>query len=288
MGSYSSDVKIYTPGPKKRLGQHFLRDTGVIDRIIRWIQPRLEDIIIEIGAGKGALSVGLASKVFKLLAIEMDRDCIPGLESALKPFKSASIVHSDILQTDVEQLATSLFHPGKILRIVGNLPYNISTAIIDKFLHCSRSIHDMRFMVQTEVAQRIVASPRSRQYGYLSLLCQHYCDVKIGFKVSSSCFVPRPKVSSSMIALYPYKKQRNSDFEKDFELLGKAAFGYRRKTLSNSLGKHPVFSPICSALLQQASIDGTRRAEELSVKEFESLACVYHEKVKSRKPKVES
>ncbi len=287
MGSYRSYVKPYAPEPKKRLGQHFLRDTGVIDRIIRWINPHPDDIILEIGAGDGALSLRLAPKVSQLHAIELDRDRIAGLESALRHFDTVKIVHEDILRLNIETFAESCFHPGKRFRIIGNLPYNISTAIIQKFLHCSEPLHDMKFMVQTEVAQRIAASPGGRQYGFFSVLCQHHCDVKIGFKVSPSCFVPRPKVSSSVITLKPHGTAQDPYFEKNFELLGKAAFSHRRKTLSNSLLKHTLFSSLCSDLLQRASIDGNRRAEELSVKEFESLAGIYHEIVTDPDSKAE-
>jgi len=286
MRSYSSVVKPYTMNPKKRLGQHFLRDTGVIERIIRWMDPRPNDIFLEIGAGDGSLSLGLAPLVAHLFAIELDRECIPILEKKLHPYTSAEVVHANILELNPTRLLSPDLQPQQRLRIAGNLPYNISTAIINAFLHYSLPVHDMLFMVQTEVAQRIAAAPGNRQYGYLSVLCQHHCDIKLGFKVSPSCFVPRPKVSSSMISLHPKKLSQDSEFEADFELLGKAAFGHRRKTLANSLGKHTVFAPIVSSLLQHANIDRSRRAETLSVEEFETLTRIYREKVKSRKPKV--
>jgi 16S rRNA (adenine1518-N6/adenine1519-N6)-dimethyltransferase len=247
MGSYSPLVKPNAIAPKKRLGQHFLRDTGIIDRIVRWMDPGPEDIFIEIGAGDGALSIRLAPRVAKILAIEVDRDCIPILETALSPFDSAEVMQGDILEIKPQLLASALLKTGRKLRVAGNLPYNISTAIIATFLKSGLPIEDMLFMVQTEVAQRITAPPGSRQYGYLSVLCQHHCDVQPGFKISPSCFVPRP------------------------------AFGHRRKTLANSLGRHPVFSGLRDSLLRRAGIDGSRRAEMLSVPEFEILTRVYRE-----------
>ncbi len=281
MGSYCSDVKPYTLAPKKRLGQHFLRDTGVIDKIVRWIQPRPEDLFLEIGAGDGALSQRLAATAAQLVAIELDFDRIPLLESNLARHDSATVLHADILRLDLSSLVASHLCPQQRLRIAGNLPYNIATAIIEKFLHCGLPVHDMAFMVQAEVAQRITAERGSRQYGYLSVHCQHHSSVQIGFKVPPSCFVPRPKVNSAMVSLKPGTDSRDPEFEADFEAVVKAAFSHRRKTLLNSLGLHPAFSADAKLLLHHAGIDGARRAESLSIAEFEALARVYNARLQS-------
>ena len=275
MGSYFSLVKPYTKGPKKRLGQHFLRDTGIIDRIIRWIAPRSEDLFIEIGSGDGALSSRLAPVAAGLLAVELDRDCIPILKNTLEPYENATVVNEDILHLDLSRFVSDSSSPSSRLRIAGNLPYNIATAIIEKIMHCSFAVHDMIFMVQTEVAQRITALPGSRQYGYLSIHCQHHCNVRMGFKISPSCFVPRPKVSSSMVSLRPKEALEDPDFESAFEDMGKAAFNHRRKTLANSLRKNPLFESVLDALLRLSGIDGSRRAEDLTVEEFEILTRIY-------------
>ena len=276
MEVYSHLVKPNTSGHKKRLGQHFLRDTGVINRITRWMKPLPEDTFLEIGSGDGALSSYLAPAVARLVAIEFDRDCIAQLESRLAPFESATVIQEDILNLDLSAVVPPLLKTDSRLRIAGNLPYNIATAIIEKFMHCSLPIHDMSFMIQLEVAQRITAEPRSRLDGYLSVHCQHHCDVRPGFSVAPSCFVPRPKVSSAMISLRPKQLPKSTDFETVFEALCKAAFGHRRKTLANSLGRHPLYGPVSSSLLRQADIDGSRRAEDLSVAEFEALARAYN------------
>ncbi len=280
MEVYSPLVKPYTSSHKKRLGQHFLRDTGVIDRIVRWIKPHSDDTFLEIGAGDGALSLSLAPVVGRLIAIEFDTDCIPRLEAVLQPFESVTIIPEDVLRLDLMHAVPPLMKPDSRLRIVGNLPYNIATAIIEKFMHCSLPVLDMSFMVQMEVAQRITAGPGSRQYGYLSVHCQHHCDVHLGFKVAPSCFVPRPKVHSAMISLRPKQFLQDSGFESDFEDLCKAAFGHRRKTLANSLGKNPLIGPVSNRFLRHANIDGSRRAEDLSVTEFEVLARVYNKEFK--------
>jgi 16S rRNA (adenine1518-N6/adenine1519-N6)-dimethyltransferase len=281
MGVYSRLVKSNEPAPKKRFGQHFLRDTGVIERIIRWIQPASRDVFIEIGAGTGSLSAHLAPAVARLLAIEIDIDCIRKLEKVLEPFKSAQIIPGDILQLDLREISESQLNHGQSLRIAGNLPYNIATAIIEKLLHDGSPIQDIYFMVQLEVAQRICAQPGSRQYGFLSVACQHRADVKMGFKVSPACFVPRPQVSSAMISLIPRQSGLTPECEAGFEAIVKAAFSYRRKTLANSLSRNSGFRSATQALLNRAGIDGSRRAEDLSLQEYERLARIYHDEFSS-------
>jgi 16S rRNA (adenine1518-N6/adenine1519-N6)-dimethyltransferase len=276
MGAHNRLVKPNEPRLKKRFGQHFLRDTGVIDRIVRLIQPSSHDVFLDIGAGDGALSLRLAPSVSRLLAIEIDADCIPPLEEALAPFPSATVVAGDILQLDLKELLSPHLPPGMQVRIAGNLPYNIATAIIEKMLHAELPVADMTFMVQLEVAERITAKPGTRDYGSFSVDCQHHSDVRFGFKVSSACFVPRPKVSSAMVSFRPKPSTLDPAFEDDFEALCRAAFNYRRKTLENSLSRHPVFGKVVSLLLERAGINGSRRAEQLSVQEYENLARAFY------------
>jgi 16S rRNA (adenine1518-N6/adenine1519-N6)-dimethyltransferase len=275
MGAYFRLVKPNEPAAKKRFGQHFLRDTGVIDRIVRWIQPRSEDVFLEIGAGDGALSLRLAPAVASLIAVEIDNECIPRLRSVLEAFPSAKVVAADILHLNLAEFGRDYLQAGQRLRIAGNLPYNIATPIIEIFLIARLPIEDMYFMVQYEVAQRITASPGSRRYGFFSVYCQHYSDVQMGFKVSPACFVPRPGVSSAMISLRPKSLQYDPVFESDFEAVTKAAFGHRRKTIANSLSRHPLFESIAEDLLNRAGISGSKRAEEISVQEYEVLARIY-------------
>ena len=270
MGARPHDVKSNAPRPKRQFGQHFLRDAGVLDRILRWVQPAPNDVFIEIGAGDGALSQRIAPLVNRLIAIELDFDRIPQLESTLASCSSAVIVHGDILRLDLPQLIG--LQQGRTLRIIGNLPYNIASPIIEKMLHLPLPVEDIHVMVQLEVAERIAAQPGSRDYGFLSVHCQHHARVQFGFKVSPACFVPRPKVSSATVSFRPIETPMDGALESDFEELCKAAFAYRRKTLANSLSKHPVFGKIAPDLLRQAHIDGSRRAEQLSVAEYEHLA----------------
>ena len=243
---------------------------------MRWIQPAPNDLFLEIGAGDGALSLCLAPGVSRLLAIELDAECIPHLQNALAGCPAATVIAGDILQLDLPQIVAPYWMPGTKLRIAGNLPYNIATVIIEKLLHLDLPIEDMAFMVQLEVAQRITALPGTREYGYLSLACQHRSDVRLAFKVSPACFVPRPKVSSAMVSFRLKPKTWDDALESGFEMLGKAAFSYRRKTLENSLSRHPVLGTVSSLLLKRAGINGSRRAEELSIPEYEHLTRTYH------------
>ena len=264
-------VKPGAFGAKKRFGQHFLKDTGIPDRIIRWIMPVADEAFIEIGAGTGALSVRLAEKAGSLVAIELDNDCIPVLKETLAGFDSASVVHADILSLDLAKLVSEYLCSGQKLRVAGNLPYNIGTAIIGKLLRIDIPIEAMFFMLQLEVAERILAQPETREYGVLSVLCQYYAETRMGFKVPPACFTPRPKVMSAVISLHPKPRKNNADWEADFEELVKACFAYRRKTLANSLSRSARFSGIAAGFLKKAGIDGDRRAENLSVGEYEHL-----------------
>jgi 16S rRNA (adenine1518-N6/adenine1519-N6)-dimethyltransferase len=277
MGAHNRLVKPNEPRLKKRFGQHFLRDTGVVDRIVRLIEPSVDDVFLDIGAGDGALSSRLAPGVSRLLAIEIDVDCIPSLEETLAPFPAATVVSGDILQLDLKELLSPHLLPGMKLRIAGNLPYNIATVIIEKMLHADLPVADMTFMVQLEVAERITAKPGTKEYGSLSVDCQHHSDVRFGFKVSPACFVPRPKVSSAMVSFRPKPSPLGAELEADFEALCKAAFNYRRKTLENSLSRHPMFGKVASLLLKRAGIDGSRRAEQLTVQEYEHLTRAFYE-----------
>ena len=261
-----------TAHAKKRFGQHFLRDSSVLERLVRLIRPQAQDLIVEIGAGEGALSLRLAPSVAELVAVEIDFDRVEPLRAALEPFPTAFVEPSDFLSLDLSALLGPHMEHQKRLRMVGNLPFNISTAIIEKVLDSGLPVEDMIFMVQLEVAQRIVASPGSRAYGYLSVYCQHHADVRMEFKVPPWCFVPRPKVTSAMITLRPKVQAFDPALERCFQELAKAAFGHRRKTLTNSIRSTARFAGIVDQLLSTAEIKGTLRPEQLTVEDYERLA----------------
>ncbi len=264
---------------KRRYGQHFLRDTGVLDRIVRLISPTPEDVLIEVGGGDGALSVRLAPEVRRLLVMEIDKDLIAGLTRVLAPYATAEVLAQDALHADFAAIAAPYLLPAARLRIVGNLPYNIGTAIIEKLLLQDLSAEDLVFMLQLETAERINAAPGSKDYGFFSVLCQHYCETKLAFRVSPARFVPRPRVHSAMITLRQKKRSCTPDLEICFLRMARAAFAYRRKRVANSLRQDPELAPLTETLLNLAGIDGARRAEDLSVPEYERLAEVFRDLV---------
>ncbi len=260
-----------SPVPKKRLGQHFLRDIGIIERIIRYFDPNPNDFVIEIGAGDGALSTRLAPRVSQLIAFEIDRDCLDSLADGLGRYPNASVCHQDILAADISAVLPSGAENRRV-RFIGNLPYNIATAIIQKCLRLSLPATDMLFMVQLEVAERITATSGTHSYGFLSVLCQHLADVSTAFRISPAAFSPRPKVQSAMVHFRLKPLVRNPIFEVHFVELLKACFAYRRKKIVNSLSRSPFIGPRAGELLSAAAIQPNLRAEDIEVAGYERLA----------------
>jgi len=246
----------------------------MLGRLGRYLDPQPEDLVLEIGAGHGALSTIIAPNVSRLIAVELDPDCLLALAQALRPYPSVVIVAGDILELDLRELLAGYLSRQQQLRIAGNLPYNIATPIIERLLYLRVPVADMMFLVQLEVAQRIIARPRTRQYGYFSVLCQHLAEVQMGFKIPPDCFFPRPKVTSAVVSLQPKRERWNEGLEAVFSQFTKAAFSHRRKKLANSLRQDPQIGPATEAILSEAHIDGARRAEELTVEEYEHLAQV--------------
>ncbi len=259
------------PVPKKRLGQHFLRDTGIIERIVRYFDPNPNDFVIEIGAGDGALSTRLAPRVSQLIAFEIDRDCLDSLAKGLEPHPNAVVHHEDILAANIPAVLPSESENRRV-RFIGNLPYNIATPIIQKCLLLDFPTTDMLFMVQLEVAERITATPGTHSYGLLSVVCQHLAEVRTAFRISPAAFSPRPKVQSAMVRFRPKPRVRNPDFEVHFIELLKACFAYRRKKILNSLGRSQFIGHRAGELLSAAAIPPNLRAEDIDVAGYERLA----------------
>jgi 16S rRNA (adenine1518-N6/adenine1519-N6)-dimethyltransferase len=258
---------------KRRYGQHFLRDAGIIDRLIRVIDPSPEDTVLEIGAGEGVLTIRIAPLVGSLAAVEVDNDCIPLLKNNLREHPNVKIVHGDILKLSLSSIFADSRDRSPRFRAVGNLPYNIATPVIEKFLSTPADVEDMTFMVQLEVGQRIAASPGSKEYGFLSVFCQHLAEVDTRFKVPPECFVPRPRVMSVVITLHPRIRNSLPGFYESFVDVTKAAFGHRRKTIANSLRLSMLPAESVEGMLEAAGIAGERRAEDLTVEEYEHLAA---------------
>lgn len=248
---------------KKALGQHFLHERGIIDKMLLAIDPKPGDRFVEIGPGQGALTFPLLDRHGALTAIEYDRDLLVPLTEAAKAHGELTLVHSDVMDVDFTALAA-----GTPFRLVGNLPYNLSSPILFHALDHAAVIRDMHFMLQKEVVDRMAAAPGSKVYGRLSVMLQAYCVVTSLFKVPPGAFRPPPKVDSAVVRLVPRPPEQVGIVDpRHFADVVRAAFGQRRKTLRNAL------SNLCDAeRIAAAGIDLQSRAEQLAVSEFVRLA----------------
>jgi 16S rRNA (adenine1518-N6/adenine1519-N6)-dimethyltransferase len=248
---------------KKRFGQHFLHDKNILRRIVEFVAPRPGDRIVEIGPGEGALTLPLLREAGKLTVIELDRDLIEPLRLRASGVGELAIVHRDVLEVDIGALAG-----GGTLRLVGNLPYNISTPILFHCLDHAAVIRDMHFMLQKEVVERMAAGPGSKIYGRLSVMLQLRCAVEPLFDVPPGAFSPPPKVDSAVVRLVPLPAEKLPQADLGvIDRVVRAAFGQRRKTLSNAL--HGVAS---ADDLAAVGIDPRLRAEQLPIAAFVTLA----------------
>ncbi len=249
--------------PRKRFGQHFLRDQHIISRIVAAIHPQPQDHLVEIGPGQGAITIPVLKIARHLDAIELDRDLIDELEE--RGSRGGLRVHeADALTFDFSRLQVA----KKPLRIFGNLPYNISTPLLFHILTFSHCISDMVFMLQKEVALRLAAKSDDDDYGRLSVMVQYHCEVELLFDVPPMAFHPPPKVNSSIVRLVPYREY--PVVAKDyalFESVVKHAFGQRRKTLRNSLR-----DLVDAESWERMPVASDLRAENLSVKDFVAIS----------------
>ncbi len=255
---------------KKRFGQHFLHDGAIIQRIIYDINPQASERFVEIGPGLGALTFPLLEKIDALDVIEIDRDVIARLEQYQN--KKLTIHSVDALKFDLSVLSTTpsttSSEKESLLRVVGNLPYNISTPLIFHLLEYADSIKDMHFMLQNEVVQRITAPPNSKTYGRLSVMVQYYCETEYLLFVSPQAFNPPPKVDSAILRLTPWKVlPHKAKDEKHLSKLVTQAFSTRRKTLRNTLKKM-----LTSEQIENAGVDPSLRPENISVAEYVTLS----------------
>lgn len=250
------------PRARKRFGQHFLHDRNVIDRILRAVDPKPGEQLLEIGPGRGALTYPLLRLCQKLTVVELDRDLAPILEREAAGLGELQVINADILAFDLASIADD-----RKFRLVGNLPYNISTPLMFHLLDSADLVQDMHFMVQKEVAQRIVARCGDSSYGRLSVMLQARCDCHYLFDVAPTCFQPPPKVDSSVIRLQPLELPLvDADTAEDFAAVVQAAFGQRRKTITNSLK-----SILDRETIIACGIDPGLRAENLEIPDFVKL-----------------
>ncbi len=253
----------FTEPAKKHLGQHFLHERDIVARLVQAIDPRPGDRIVEIGPGQGALTFPLLQRHGALTAIEFDRDLIGPLTEAARAHGELTVIHRDVLDVDFTALAA-----GTPIRLVGNLPYNLSTPILFHALDHAPAIRDMHFMLQKEVVQRMAAAPGSKVYGRLSVMLQAYCAVTPLFDVAPGAFRPPPQVDSAVVRLLPRAPDAiGIDDRARFAAVVRAGFGQRRKTLRNALS-----GVADSAMIEAAGLRPEARAEQLAVADFVRLA----------------
>ena len=259
---------------KKALGQNFLVDDNVLSRIVSCVAPAVDDAILEVGPGRGALTKLLAASGARFLAVEWDRDLLPILSAEFAASPNVEIGHGDILRVDLRQLLDSRA-PGKKWKVAANLPYNISSQVLFRFLECSDLFERLVLMLQKEVGDRLVAPPNCKDYGALTVLLRLHFDIRREFLVKPGAFRPIPKVDSAVLSFTPLSVPRADVGDEDFfRRLVKGAFNQRRKTLLNSLRSAGIGAEDDSIpeAFAATGIDGGRRGETLSLDEFAALS----------------
>jgi 16S rRNA (adenine1518-N6/adenine1519-N6)-dimethyltransferase len=290
-------MKLYAPSTIKdiknrhdfqlsrSLGQNFLTDKNIIDKIVEAPEIGPRDLVIEIGPGIGVLTAEAAKRAAKVVAVEIDRKLIPILKETLAEFDNIEILNQDILKTDIHEiLEQNREYNGQKMegvKIIGNLPYYITTPIIMKILEEGVPADSITIMMQKEVADRLKAPPGSRTYGAISAAVAYYCRVDHVANVPKEVFIPQPKVDSAVLKLSLRKKKPlELTNEKLFFQCIKAGFGQRRKTLLNSLtGVGGYTKEQVESALSEAGIDSKRRAETLGIEEFGRIANALQRKI---------
>ncbi len=262
--------------PRKRFGQNFLQDASVIDRINAAVYPQSDEHLVEIGPGQGALTAALLESDCTLDVIELDRDLVPGLLASFSLKPGFTLHSADALNFDfaslVKHRSAESDNRDTRLRVVGNLPYNISTPLIFKLLENCSIIRDMHFMLQLEVVERLAAVPGNKNWGRLGIMAQYQCQVEHLFDVPPHAFKPAPKVQSAIVRLTPWPQSPWLPcHEPQLRALVKAAFAQRRKTLRNNLKEI-----IDSTQLEALGIDPGARAETLQLTQFIEITNALH------------
>ena len=263
-----TDAAGFATEAKKHLGQNFLHEKGVIAKIMQAIDPKPGDVVVEIGPGQGALTFPLLQRHGALTAIEFDRDLHAPLQAAAREHGALRLVEGDVLGVDFSALAAELAPADGRIRLVGNLPYNLSSPILFHALDHAGAIRDMHFMLQKEVVERMAAGPGSKVYGRLSVMLQAYCAVTPLFTVPPGAFRPAPKVDSAVVRLVPKPVDRIEVADRTmFAHVVRAAFGQRRKTLRNALQ-----GVADTEAIEAAGLRADARAEQVEVAGFVRLA----------------
>ncbi|HRN24996.1 MAG: 16S rRNA (adenine(1518)-N(6)/adenine(1519)-N(6))-dimethyltransferase RsmA [Ignavibacteriaceae bacterium] len=248
--------------PLKRFGQNYLQDQNIVKKIISEIDPKENEFILEIGPGQGALTKHLFESKASFSAIEIDKRVIDDLKNR---FTNLNLIQADFLDLDFNSF---IKNENQKLRVVGNIPYNITSPILFKLFENNKIITDAVFMVQYEVAKRMAARMGTKEYGILAVLLNYFGKTKLAFKVSPNVFYPKPNVHSAVIHIYFNDERNDAQFNTMFKSIVKSSFGNRRKTLKNSLS-NGIFAEVD---FSNCGIDLSLRAEQLTIDDFIKLA----------------
>ena len=260
---------------RKKYGQNFLIDTRVLDKIIAAAGVTRDDTVLEIGPGIGTMTQCLAEAAGQVIAVEIDDNLIPILRETLADYSNITIINEDILKVDIRRLAHEA-GGGRLIKVVANLPYYITTPIIMGLFESGAEIDNITVMVQKEVAERMSAGPGSKDYGALSLAVQYYAEPYLVANVPQNCFIPRPNVGSAVIRLTRHREPpvKVADPALMFKLI-RASFGQRRKTLQNGLNNSPELSfskEQIAAAIGSLGVPAAIRGEALTLEQFARLA----------------
>jgi 16S rRNA (adenine1518-N6/adenine1519-N6)-dimethyltransferase len=271
MVSIKKELAEYGLTPRKKWGQHFLIDRNILNKVIRTAELEKGDVVLEVGPGLGEMALALARQVKKVIAVEIDPKLAEMLKKKTMDLPNVEVIKGDILKINFNQL----FHQeGQRLKVVANLPYQISTPLLFRFIESRDVFSDFTLMLQREVAERMVASPGGKDYGPLSVFTQAASNLSIRFFIKPSAFFPPPKVESAVIHMAWKERPAVASGEKEwFKLVVRGCMGYRRKRLMNAL-KHsdiPLPSDI-EQRMEKIGIDAHRRPGTLTIQEFARLA----------------
>jgi len=273
MGSIRNELREYGLVPRKRLGQHFLVDRNILEKIVQTARVGKEDVVLEVGPGLGEMTRALACEARRVIAVEIDARLAAVLKEKFRETPNVEVVRDDVLKVDFKKLFEREDLPVKA---VANLPYQISTPLLFRFIQSRRIFSTLTLMLQREVAERMVALPGKKEYGPLSVFIQSFLDLSICFRVKPSAFHPPPRVESAVVhLLWKEKPAVEPEEEEWFKRVVRGSLGYRRKTLVNAL-KHSglPLRPLFEKAIEKIGIDLQRRPETLSITEFVQLAKV--------------
>ena len=271
MVSIKKELAEYGLTPRKRWGQHFLVDRNILNKVIRTAELEKADVVLEIGPGMGEMTFALARQAKRVIAVEIDRELAKRLKEKTADFSNIIVIEGDILKIGFEELYRQ---GGQQLKVVANLPYQISTPLVFRFIESKYLFSSLTLMLQREVAERMIASPGGKDYGPLSIFTQTVSDLSIQFYIKPSAFFPRPKVESAVIQIvWKEKALVRQEEEGWFKQVVKGCFSYRRKRLINALRHADLPLPEdLEKRIEKIGIDSQRRPETLTIQEFARLA----------------